>query len=319
MASAGCGSANLPSVWAACATSLLVSLAAGQAPGPGFLLGDELRFRRAPPLEFARQFLVRTLADVVAIPASVPRWAAADWALFTGLVAPTVAAVVPVQGRSADARLQAGLHAWRGANCAVASADSTVCASARAASFHLWVPASNAVIGVTQVVLPVGLMLAGALGGDDRLLEASTLALEAVLVGQLYHVVLKLLTGREGPLSRAGDGDWSGPTRLHFPDGFPSGHAVTLFALVGAFGASIDTWWAHLALWSVGLTLATWLVLDDYHFASEVFFGAATGFLVGRFVVRHRQARREPSALSLEGVAPVVRGQVPGVTATFSF
>ena len=170
MASAGCGSANLPSVWAACATSLLVSLAAGQAPGPGFLLGDELRFRRAPPLEFARQFLVRTLADVVAIPASVPRWAAADWALFTGLVAPTVAAVVPVQGRSADARLQAGLHAWRGANCAVASADSTVCASARAASFHLWVPASNAVIGVTQVVLPVGLMLAGALGGDDRLL-----------------------------------------------------------------------------------------------------------------------------------------------------
>jgi membrane-associated phospholipid phosphatase len=306
-------------VFTACAASVLVSVAAGQTAQPGFLLGDDLRFRRAPPLEFTGRFVVRALADLVAIPASAPRWSAADWALFAGVVVPTVAAAVPVQGRSADARFQDLLHQTRGANCAAAPAGSTVCESARAASFHLWVPASNAIIGVTEIAVPFGLLLVGALSGHDGVLESSTLALEAVLVSQVYHVVLKLLTGREGTLSRSGAGEWAGPTRLHFPDGFPSGHAMTLFSLIGAFGAYVDTWWAHLALWGVGLTLATWLVLDDYHFASEVFFGAATGFLIGRFVVRHRRQLTTPDSPQLEGVAPVVRGQAPGLTLSFSF
>lgn len=304
------------------AASLLISLCAGQTSKaqPGFLLGDELRFKRAPPLEFTGRFVVRSLADVVAIPASVTRWSATDWALFAAIVAPTVTAMVPMGGRSPDARLQDALHGWRGANCEVAPADSSVCASTRAATFHLWTPVSNAVIGITQLVVPFTLLFAGALSGNDAVLESSTLALEAMLVAQVYHVVLKLLSGREGTLSRAGQGDVFGPTRLFFPDGFPSGHASNLFTLIGAFGAYVDKPWLHVGLWAVGLTLATWLVLDDYHYASEVFFGAATGFLIGRFVVKHRARLPEaPAPVKLEAVAPLVSGRSTGLALTFSF
>jgi membrane-associated phospholipid phosphatase len=304
------------------AASVALSLAAAEGPEatPGFLLGDELRFRRAPPLEFTGRFVVRALADVVAIPASVPRWTAADWALFAGVVAPTVTAMVPVGGRSPDARLQDAVHGVLGANCEVAPAGSTVCASARAASFHLWQPVTNVIIGVTEVAVPLGLLLAGALSGHEGVLESSTLALEAMLVSQLYHVVLKLLTGREGVLSRSGEGAFSGPTRVFLPDGFPSGHAMTLFSLIGAFGAYVDSPWLNAGLLAVGFTLATWLVFDDYHFASEVFFGAATGFLIGRFVVRHRAQRRDaPAPLELRSVAPLVSGRNTGLSLTFSF
>ncbi|MBL8921767.1 MAG: phosphatase PAP2 family protein [Myxococcaceae bacterium] len=304
------------------AASVTLSLAAAGGPGPtpGFLLGDELRFRRAPPLEFTGRFIVRTLADVVAIPASVPRWTAADWALFAGIVAPTVTAMVPMGGRSPDARLQDAVHGGWGANCPVAPPGSTVCATARAAPFHLWVPASNVAIGVTEVAVPLGLLVAGALSGHDGLLESSSLALEAMLVSQLYHVVLKLLTGREGVLSRSGAGAFSGPTRLHFPDGFPSGHAMTLFSLIGAFGAYVDSPWLTAGLLAVGATLATWLVLDDYHFASEVVFGAATGFLIGRFVVRHRAQRHEaPPPVELRSVSPLLMPNASGLSVAFAF
>lgn len=303
------------------AASVSLSLAAAEPAGtPGFLLGDELRFRRAPPLEFTGRFVVRTLADVVAIPASVPRWTPTDWALFAGILAPTVTAMVPMGGRSPDARLQDALHGAWGANCPVAPPGSTVCASARAASFHVWVPVSNVIIGVTEVAVPLGLLVAGALSGHDGLLESSSLALEAMLVSQLYHVVLKLLTGREAVLSRSGEGAFSGPTRLHFPDGFPSGHAMTLFSLIGAFGAYVDSPWLSAGLLAVGVTLATWLVLDDYHFASEVFFGAATGFLIGRFVVRHRAQRREaPAPVELRSVSPLLTPNASGLSVAFSF
>lgn len=304
------------------AVSVALSLAAGEGreATPGFLLGDELRFRRAPPLEFTGRFVVRTLADVVAIPASVPRWTAGDWALFAGVVAPTVTAMVPLAGRSPDARLQDAVHALLGANCEVAPAGSTVCASARAASFHLWQPVSNVVIGVTEVGVPLGLLLAGALSGHDGVLESSTLALEALLVSQLYHVMLKLLTGREGTLSRSGEGALFGPTRVFLPDGFPSGHAMTVFSLIGAFSAYVDSPWLSAGLLAVGLTLATWLVFDDYHFVSEVAFGAATGFLIGRFVVRHRAQRPATQApVKLEAVAPLLSGRNTGLALTFSF
>ncbi len=210
-------------------------------------------------------------------------------------------------------------HQTRGANCGSAPVDSTVCQSVNAASFHLWTPPSNLVIGLTQVVAPLTLMLAGALAGNEQLLEASTLAAEALLVAQAYHVTLKLLTGREGTLSRTGAGTFHGPTKLSFPDGFPSGHAASLFALIGAYSTYVDAPWLHVLLLGVGAALVTWLVLDDYHFVSEVFFGATTGYLVGRWVVRHRRALPPSNAVTWQAVTPVLSANGAGLASTWTF
>lgn len=284
----------------------------------GLFLGDDWRYQHGPPWPWLRSLVLRTLADLLSIPSTVGSWSVGDWALFAAVTAPTVAAFVPIDGRSADARLQDVLHQARGANCDVAPASSSVCQSVRPASFHLWTPGSNFAIGLTQVLTPLTLMLVGALAGDEKLLEASTLAAEALLVAQAYHVTLKLLTGREGVLHGSGEGRFFGPTRLSFPDGFPSGHSASLFALIGAYSTYVDAPWLHVVLLGVGGALATWLVLDDYHFASEVFFGAATGYLVGRWVVRHRRAL-PATGVTWQAVTPVVSVSGVGLASSWTF
>ncbi|MDP3232975.1 MAG: phosphatase PAP2 family protein [Myxococcales bacterium] len=287
-------------------------------PPRGLFLGDDWRYRHTTPWPWLRSLVLRTLADLISIPSTVGSWSVGDWAVFAAVTAPTIAAFVPIDGRSADARLQDVLHQARGANCNVAPAGSSVCQSARPASFHLWTPASNLALGLTQVLTPLTLMLVGALAGNEKLLEASTLAAEALLVAQAYHVTLKLLTGREGVLHGTGAGTFFGPTRLSFPDGFPSGHSASLFALIGAYSTYVDAPWLHVLLLGVGGALATWLVLDDYHFASEVFFGAATGYLVGRWVVRHRAAR-PTTGVTWQAVTPVLSSQGAGLASSWTF
>lgn len=308
---------------AALITSLVLSASDPIPPATveharGVFLGDEWRYQPGPPLPWLRSLVLRTLADLVSIPSTVVGWSVLDWSLFALVTAPTVVAFVPIDGRSPDARLQDVLHQTRGANCGLAPMDSTVCQTVNAASFHLWTPPSNLVIGLTQVVAPLTLMLAGALAGNEQLLEASTLAAEALLVAQAYHVTLKLLTGREGTLSRSGAGAFHGPTKLSFPDGFPSGHAASLFALISAYSTYVDAPWLHVLLLGVGGALATWLVLDDFHFASEVFFGATTGYLVGRWVVRHRRAV-PASGVTWQAVTPVLSANGAGLASTWTF
>ncbi len=288
------------------------------APRRGLFLGDDWRYRHTTPWPWLRSLVLRTLADLISIPSNVVSWSVGDWALLAAVTAPTVAAFVPIDGRSADARLQDLLHQVRGANCDVAPAGSSVCQGARPASFHLWTPASNLAIGLAQVLTPLTLMLVGALGGNEKLLEASTLAAEAMLVAQAYHVTLKLLTGREGVLHGSGAGAFFGPTRLSFPDGFPSGHSASLFALIGAYSTYVDAPWLHVLLLGVGGALATWLVLDDYHFASEVFFGAATGYL-GRWVVRHRRALPATTGVTWQAVTPVLSVSGVGLASSWTF
>ncbi|PZR07291.1 MAG: hypothetical protein DI536_27960 [Archangium gephyra] len=68
-----------------------------------------------------------------------------------------------------------------------------------------------------------------------------------------------------------------------------------------------------MILGSAGV-LASFLMFDDAHFASEVIVGSAMGYLIGRWVVEHRSSRYAYGAtglpMRLAGVGPVaVRGQ----------
>lgn len=291
---------------------LSVVLQVAEPPARGLFLGDELRYQRGASVpEWTKGLVLRTFADLVSIPSTIVDWSLADWAIAGAVVLPTATGWVPVNGRALDAQLQDALHRARGANCELAPPGSTVCDGVPRAAFHLWTPPSNVVIGASQVAGPLLLLAAGAIFQHAELLEVSTLAVEAYCVAQLYHLSLKLLTGREGVLTDTGAGRFFGPTKLSFPDGFPSGHAASLFALIGVYSTYVGAAWLHVVLLGVGVALATFLVLDDYHFASEVVFGAATGFLIGRWVVRRRASKEwyEPTT-----VAPSVTSSGAGLS-----
>jgi len=52
--------------------------------------------------------------------------------------------------------------------------------------------------------LPLTALLIGALGESTSAVEAGTLAIEAFLVSEIYHISTKLLLGREAPLESNG-------------------------------------------------------------------------------------------------------------------
>lgn len=307
---------------------LVVASAARAADAPvpeprGVFVDSTWRYRHEGPWGWTKGLVTRSFADLVAIPSSFANSDALEWTALTLSLAVTVGMLVDVDGRSLDARLQDGLHAWRGVNCAHAPAESSVCPTSTPSAFHVWTPVTNVIYVSVEVATPVSLLLAGALSGHRALLESSTLAIEAWSVAQLYHLVLKLLSGREGVVWRSGAGTFHGPSAKYFPDGFPSGHAASLFALIGAYSTYFDQPWLHVALLGVGTVLAVGLVLDDYHFASEVLFGAALGYFVGRWVVRYRSTRFAwaPAGhpVRLDAVVPLVRDGGGGVAAVFRF
>ncbi len=290
----------------------------------GYFLGDDWRYRPTGPLLWLRGVLTRPFLDLVSIPTHYGSWNAYDFTAFAGVLGVGVGLAAPVGRRSLDSRLQDQLHAWWGPNCAYAR-DTTFCQPYVApAAWRVWRGgwADAGIIAVATGV-PLLLLLGGALFDDGPLVESGTLAIESFLVAEAYHLTLKLVLGREAPLENNGDGTFYGPSDNHFPDGWPSGHAATLFSIAATYAEYFPQVWLKVLLLGVASALSVMLVVDDTHFASEVVVGAAIGYFSGRFVVQHRSSRYrngdDGNPVRLVALAPM---QVPGgygLGATFTF
>lgn len=292
----------------------------------GLWVGDSWRYQQRQTFgPWLRDFLLRIGADLLAMPASVVRWDVADYlALGTGIAVP-IAFSVPVNGRSADSRLMLWIHKTRGGpNCGYAMPDSAFCPAAPTPPRFWTLASDNTIMAVTMGVPVLALGISALVDGAEPMVEASALAIEAFAVTQVYHIGLKLLTGREGPLSRDGRGEYFGPTQLRFPDGTPSGHSATIFAIAGTYALYFTNPFVRIALLASASVAAAFLVVDDSHYASEVIVGSAMGLLIAKWVVEHRSSRYrygdKGMPVSLLGVAPApVAGQGAGLAVTFAF
>ncbi len=308
---------------------LLGASAAAQAepaavtPPKGLYLGDEWRYRPTGFVGWLKGVFTRPFVDLVSIPSNYGAWDGADFATFTGTLGTAVAMAVPISGRSLDSRLQDQLHVWRGPNCAYAR-DATYCDPPKPSGFRVWRGGwgDAAIIGVVTG-LPLALLAYGALDSDPALVEAGTLAIESFLVAEAFHVSLKLLLGREAPLADHGNGSFYGPTTANWPDGWPSGHAATIFSIAATYALYFHQPWLEVLLLGVATALSVMLVVDDTHFAGEVLVGAAIGYCSGRFVVQHRSTRyqngEDGAPVRLVALTPL---QVPGgygLAARFGF
>lgn len=297
----------------------------------GLFVGDDWRYKPGEPA--GRWFVhwwKRAFADLLAIPTSVVRWDATDAALFGVNVAIPIVMGVPldwpatgnlpaVRGRSIDARWQDALHTWTGGHC-----DFGAPPPCGTGGFHVFTRETDlAIVSVITAVAPL-MLLVSSLANKEPYIEASALALEALTLTQVYHVTLKVLTGREGVFGNGGAGDYHGPTFRYFPAGTPSGHAASFFAIAGVYATYFREPWLQALLLGAAGFFSAMLVVDDLHFTSDVLVGAAMGYLIGRWVVEHRSSRYTygPGGLPvrLQGVAPVpVSGSGAGFAATFSF
>lgn len=218
--------------------------------------------------------VLRFLHDLVDIPAGMARWDGGDWGRFVMYATATGFFMLPPG--PPDVSVQRSIHEWLGPD-----------------HFMLWTPLGDVLIWAGIWAAVGGSWLYGELADKPRFLESFSLMLEAFSVAEIYQVVPKLLLGREGPKDFQGNAVIRGPAwgwRL-FPAGTPSGHAASLYAMIGVATTYFDSLPLTIGLNVFGLVFCTTLVLDDYHFVSDVIWGASMGFYIGRWVVHERSTR----------------------------
>ncbi len=261
-----------------------------------FLVGDELRWRHLElvpkgPLPLLGGLARNIGADLLAIPAGVTNWSAQDWAALLALgggVIAFMAGPVPL-----DAQVQFEVRRLFGH---------------RDTRFQVWTQLGDALILGTLGALTVGAFLKGWYGDQPELVEMVALMVEAFAVSQVFHLGFKLLLGREGPKDGEGLGVIFGPSRALslFPAGTPSGHAASVYAAMGVVSAYWNNPWLTAGLQLFGLAFCTTMLIDDYHFVSDLVWGAAMGWAIGEWTVRHRSSRFVSAGAPPVRLLPVV-------------
>ncbi len=159
-------------------------------------------------------------------------------------------------------------------------------------SFHGFnnvVSSNSATVGI--ILVPVALYGAGLIHKDSKMTRTALLAGEAVVDAEILTTVLKDATNRIRPNAIPTNGNFSDsffetPPRWQSKGGFPSGHTIAAFsvATVVARRYRNHRWVPYAAYGTAALIGFSRLSLSA-HFTSDVFFGAALGYSISRFVV----------------------------------
>ncbi len=235
-------------------------------PIHGAFVGDEWRYPN-------HNILVRWLTDIVAIPTGFVTWSPQDAATFALISGGTLALMI---GETpGDVYVQRWAHETFGL---------------RQTRFTFWYPATDVVIWSVLGATGLGLYAYGWMFDGDDYMEAISIIVEAFSVAQVFHVLPKLLIGREGPMDGNGNAIVYGPTHSIslYPAGTPSGHAASLYAVMGAISMYTDNGWLLAGMHAFGAFFCTMMLIDDYHFLSDILWGASMGYAVGQWTVRHR-------------------------------
>ncbi|MFZ4856520.1 MAG: phosphatase PAP2 family protein [Desulfuromonadaceae bacterium] len=174
----------------------------------------------------------------------------------------------------------------------------------------------NALGNPSFTLPPLGLLyLYGHFTDDSKARRTSLLAAESLAISGLFSVSVKLATQRPRPQTADSSTTWYGP-RLNSGDmSFPSSHTTAAFSLASVIAEEYGTnpYVPPVAYGLASLT-AFARIYDNKHWASDVFFGGAIGYFVGKTVVRyHTQSN---SALT---ILPTAGLQGLGLTAQYRF
>jgi membrane-associated phospholipid phosphatase len=173
---------------------------------------------------------------------------------------------------------------------------------------HNWINKSSPVItrfggdwGVYSV------LAAGAISAackNEKGVQTTLLATQAMITSGVWVNIIKILTGRERPIadytfSKSESGVWYGPfaawdqdLAIRKPvsafDAFPSGHTATAFSIATVFATQYkDIKEIPVICYSAATLVGISRLTEHEHWASDVFAGGILGYLCGRQVVNH--------------------------------
>lgn len=158
--------------------------------------------------------------------------------------------------------------------------------------------------------------LYGHLNDDPRARRASLLAMESLVISGIFTGAVKFAAQRPRPSTGETATSWNGPSLKERDPSFPSNHTTAAFSIASVLaGEYRDNAYVPPIAYGLATLVGFSRVYDDKHWASDAFFGAAIGYVVGKAVVRyHTQQGEAPLSFF-----PTASRQGFGVSAVYRF
>jgi membrane-associated phospholipid phosphatase len=146
------------------------------------------------------------------------------------------------------------------------------------------------------IAVPVTFYVVSLIRHDSYGQATSLLAGEAVVDDTILMIVTKAIARRLRPTDIPVNGNYAhtffkshaGP--LGKASSFPSGHAMMSFSIATIFAHRYRQHrWLPWVAYGVATAISFSRITTGAHFPSDVFFGAATGFVIARYSVLHGQ------------------------------
>ncbi len=137
---------------------------------------------------------------------------------------------------------------------------------------------------------------------DYRLEYASLTAIKALIISSLYAQLIKQISHRHRPYQdiESNSENWDGPFSNFKYTSFPSAHTVSAFSVATIFALTYkNKKKVQIVSYSLAALTALSRLNDNKHWASDVFFGAALGYSIGKLIYNNSSNKLEIIPYSL--------------------
>ncbi len=148
------------------------------------------------------------------------------------------------------------------------------------------VTASNGLTG-GFVAAPAIIYGLGLIHHDDHATETGILAGEAMVDSLAVDEVLKLVSMRERPAVDGARGKFF-QSSVGLDSSFPSTHSFVAWSSAAVIASEYPGLLTQLTAYGLATGVSATRVLGRQHFPSDVIVGSAVGWMIGRYVARHR-------------------------------
>ena len=158
--------------------------------------------------------------------------------------------------------------------------------------------------GIISIPLCAAFWAVGALSDNQRAVRVGLTGLKAIAVTAVFTYAIKYATQRHRPNDDYPPNPriWEGPFGSYSSTSFPSGHSSVIFAAATVFATEYkDKIWVPVLSYTLASLASVSRVYDDKHWASDVIFGSALGFFIGKFV--YKATVNNPKLVVIPGVS----------------
>jgi membrane-associated phospholipid phosphatase len=146
-------------------------------------------------------------------------------------------------------------------------------------------------LGASYTLIPIsaGFYFIGTASSSERFRETGLLAFETLLDTTIVETLVKAATDRARPLEGNGKGGFWESTGTPWNASFPSGHAISTFALASIFAHEYSRyWWVKALAYGYAATVVGARLAARKHFPGDVVAGGALGWFIGDYVYGRR-------------------------------